>query len=419
MNIIKDFKNKNALKDIYGKDAKTQLERYYKIKEKFLDNFSGGELQFFSASGRSEIIGNHTDHNNGCAMAAGINLDAVACVRKRDDMNVNFISEGFEKISIDLSDLSMLAVERGTTASLIRGIAAHIKEDLEKNIGGFDAYAQSNVFAGSGLSSSAAIEVLIFTIFNHLFNNGELDNIEAAKTGKWAENNYFGKPCGLMDQTACALGKLVFFDFADNADPKIESIDFDFEKRGYSLIITDVKADHADLTEEYASIGKEMRQVAEYFGKQALREVNVNLFYDSIAQIRENCSDRAVLRAMHFFDENARVQKAKVSLANGDINGFLTLIDESGESSLKMLQNTFVSGSTSQAMVLALMLSKRILGKKGAFRVHGGGFGGTILAFVPKEKQQEYISEMEKVFGLKACNKLAIRPLGACKVEIE
>ncbi len=419
MKFINDIKNIQALKKIYCDDAKNQLHRYEKIEKKFVSYYGEGEVQFFSTSGRSEIIGNHTDHNHGFAVAAGINLDAVAAVRKTDDNTVYIYSEGYKEQNIvSLDDLSLCVKERGTTQALIRGIAYHLKEDLGFNIGGFKAYIQSDVFAGSGLSSSAAIEVLIFTIFNYLYNDGTIDNVEGAKTSQWAENNYFGKPCGLMDQTACALGKLVFMDFSDPKSPKIEGVDFDLSKKGYSIIITDVHADHADLTQEYASITQEMKSVANFFGKDVLREVAESAFYNNLFSLREQVSDRAVMRAIHFYEENKRVQKAVEAVKNDDISGFFKEINASGESSWKLLQNTHATGSTAQAMTLALALSQRFLNGKGACRVHGGGFGGTILAFVPNDEKTDYVTKMEKVFGECACTELSIRPVGAVKVEI-
>ncbi len=417
MKFIKDIKNTQVLKKIYGDDAKRQLDRYEKIGKKFEELFGEGKCEFFSTSGRSEIIGNHTDHQHGMVLAAGINLDAVAAVRKTGDMRVRFISEGYsDRNEIDLENLSLDVKERGTTRGLIRGIAYHMHEDLGFNIGGFDAYVQSDVFAGSGLSSSAAIEVMIYTIFNYLYNDGKLDAVEGAKTSQWAENNYFGKPCGLMDQTACALGKLVYIDFEKPETPKIENIEYDFDKKGYSIIITNVHADHADLTQEYAAITEEMGAVAKFFGKEKLRDVNENLFYGSLKNLREQVSDRAVMRAIHFFEEDRRVLKAVQAIKNDDIDAFLEAINSSGESSWKLLQNTHATGSCAQAMTLALALSEKYLGKKGACRVHGGGFGGTILAFVPKADRAGYIAEMEGVFGESACTELSVRPTGTTKV---
>lgn len=417
MKFIKDIKNTQVLKKIYGDDAKRQLDRYEKIGKKFEELFGEGKCEFFSTSGRSEIIGNHTDHQHGMVLAAGINLDAVAAVRKTGDMRVRFISEGYsDRNEIDLENLSLDVKERGTTRGLIRGIAYHMHEDLGYNIGGFDAYVQSDVFTGSGLSSSAAIEVMIYTIFNYLYNDGKLDAVEGAKTSQWAENNYFGKPCGLMDQTACALGKLVYIDFEKPETPKIENIEYDFDKKGYSIIITNVHADHADLTQEYAAITEEMGAVAKFFGKEKLRDVNENLFYGSLKNLREQVSDRAVMRAIHFFEEDRRVLKAVQAIKNDDIDAFLEAINSSGESSWKLLQNTHATGSCAQAMTLALALSEKYLGKKGACRVHGGGFGGTILAFVPKADRAGYIAEMEGVFGENACTELSVRPTGTTKV---
>ncbi len=419
MKFIQNVKNTQILKKIYGDDAKNQLERYERIGKKFEELFGEGKTEFYSSSGRSEIIGNHTDHQHGKVMAAGISLDAVCAVRKTDDMKVRFVSEGYAGDNeVDLENLSLNVTERGTTRSLIRGIAYRMHEDLGMNIGGFDAYVQSNVFAGSGLSSSAAIEILIYTIFAHLYNNGNVDGVEAAKTGQWAENNYFGKPCGLMDQTACALGNLVYIDFEDPANPKVENIEYDFGKKGYSIIITDVHADHADLTGEYAAITEEMGAVAKYFGVEKLRDVNENLFYASLKNLREHVSDRAVLRAMHFFEEENRVEKAVEAVKNDCIEEFLEAINESGESSWKLLQNTHATGSTAQAMTLGLALSHKYLGKKGACRVHGGGFGGTVLAFVPKSERKGYVTEMESVFGENACTELSVRPVGTAKVCI-
>ena len=375
---------------------------------------------FFSTSGRSEIIGNHTDHNHGCVLAAGISLDAVAAVRKTDNNVVRLISEGYavENI-IDLSDLSLTASDEGSTKGLIKGVAIRMKEHYGAVLGGFDAYVQSNVFKGSGLSSSAAIEVLIFNIFNYIYNENSISAVEGAKISQWAENNYFGKPCGLMDQTACAVGGVVYIDFYKPEEPVIEELNFDFDKEGYSVIITDVHADHADLTNEYAAITLEMKSVAKYFGKEYLADVSEDDFYNDLGGLRKQVSDRAVLRSIHFFEENKRVKKAAEAIRNESLDAFFEAINESGASSWKLLQNTHATGSDQQAMTLALALSSKILGSDGACRVHGGGFGGTILAFVPKKMKEEYVTVMENAFGENACCELSIRPVGTTYVDFE
>ncbi len=394
-----------------------QKERYADIKNEFTARFCG-EPEFFSASGRSEIIGNHTDHNRGAVMAAGINLDAIAAARASDTSIVHIWDKGYGKeLVVDISSLDVKEDETGTTYALIRGTAARMAARGYK-IGGLNAAITSNVFKGSGLSSSAAIEILIFTLFNHLYNGGELSLVEGAKIAREAENIYFGKPCGLMDQVACALGQLAAIDFCDTAQPKIESIGLDFASAGYSLVITDVHADHADLTDEYAAITREMREVAEFFGADCLRNVDEKEFYASILELRKKVSDRAVLRAIHFFDENRRAILAADFARAGDVAAFLSLINASGMSSELNLQNAYPAGSTAQAMTLALSLARKFLSGKGACRVHGGGFGGTILAFVPCEMTNRYIEKMDAVFGNGSCTELSVRPTGACKVTI-
>ncbi len=394
-----------------------QRGRYADIKNEFCLRFSG-ECEFFSASGRSEIIGNHTDHNRGAVMAAGIDLDAIAAARANDTDTVRIWDKGYGKeFTVDISTLDKKENEIGTTYALIRGTAARMAARGYK-IGGLDAVITSNVFKGSGLSSSAAIEILFFTLFNHLYNGGALSLVEGAKIAQEAENMYFGKPCGLMDQVACALGQLAAIDFEDKEEPKIESIGLDFAASGYSLVICDVHADHADLTDEYAAITREMRAVAEFFGASVLREVDENEFYASVMALRKKVSDRAVLRAIHFFEENKRAIRAASLAREGDVDGFLSLINASGESSELCLQNAYPAGSTAQAMTLALALTRKLLSGKGACRVHGGGFGGTILAFVPVEMTASYISKMNAVFGDGSAHELHVRPLGACKVEV-
>ena len=394
-----------------------QRARYADIKNEFTARFCG-EPEFFSASGRSEIIGNHTDHNHGAVIAAGINLDAIAAARANGTSVVRIWDKGYGKALVaDLASLEVNERERGRSLALVRGTAGRMAA-RGYAVGGFDAVVTSNVLKGSGLSSSAAIEILFFTIFNHLYNGGKIPLVEGAKIAKEAENIYYGKPCGLMDQLACALGALSAMDFGEIDDPKIESVGFDFASALYSLVITDVHARHSDLTDEYAAIIREMREVSNFFGKDYLRAVEEADFYASLKSLRERVSDRAVLRAIHFFEEHRRAVLAADFARSGDIEAFLTQINASGISSELSLQNAYVAGSTSQALTLALSLSRKILSGRGACRVHGGGFGGTILAFVPTEMTATYIDKMNAVFGEGSCTELSVRPVGACKVEI-
>lgn len=394
-----------------------QRARYADIKREFVSRFGDG-CGFFSASGRSEIIGNHTDHNRGAVMAAGIDLDAIGAARRREDGVIRVWDKGYgREIVVDLSEKGPKADESGSSPSLFRGVAETIAA-RGYAVGGFDAVITSNVLKGSGLSSSAAIELLIFTILNNLYCGGAISAVEGAKIAKNAENVYFGKPCGLMDQLASAVGSLTAIDFADPDDPKVERIGLDFASFGYSLLICDVHADHADLTDEYAAITREMRAVSEFFGKNYLREVNESDFYASLFELRKKVSDRALLRAMHFFSENERAIRAADHARKGDIAAFLQEINASGESSELYLQNAYPAGSVDQAMSLALALARRILSGAGACRVHGGGFGGTILALVPIDAVKDYKAKMDSVFGERSCTELAVRPVGACKVEL-
>jgi len=408
----------NSLIAIYGnKEVSFQQNRYGNLISKYEQAFGDEEVSLFSTSGRSEIIGNHTDHNQGCVLAAGINLDTIAAAAVNNSNIVRLISEGYRgETIVDLSKLEKSEQETGTTGTLIRGIAARMSQ-LGYKIGGLNMYVTSDVLRGSGLSSSAAIEVLICTIFSHLYNNGILDMVEAAKISQWAENIYFGKPCGLMDQTACALGNLVNIDFKNSSDPIIHSVKYDFAANGYAIIITDVRADHADLTNEYAAITNEMAEVAHFFGVPKLREVDENKFYSQIGQLRLKVSERAIMRAMHYFGENKRVNAAVDAIKENHLQDFFDAIIASGESSWKLLQNIYAGGSTYQPLALALALSQRILEGKGAWRVHGGGFGGTVLAFVPEAEKDNYMQNMNSVFGENACIELRIRPCGSVKLD--
>jgi len=409
---------KKELVGIYGEKMATyQQTRYGQLVKKFQEMFGETECSLFSTSGRSEIIGNHTDHNHGCVLAAGINLDTIAAVTPTGDGRVRMFSEGYKnETTLDIHDLEIHFQEKGTTASLIRGIAARM-EELGYTVGGFNAYVTSDVLRGSGLSSSAAIEVLVCTIFSHLYNEGRLDMVEAAKISQWAENFYFGKPCGLMDQTACALGNLVHIDFMQPSQPVVETVKYDFAAKGYAIVITDVRADHTDLTDEYAAITQEMSAVAEFFGVEKLRDVNERVFYNQMNILRNKVSDRAILRAVHFFEENKRVEAAVEAIKGDKLQDFFHAIIASGESSWKLLQNTHIGGAVSQPLTLALAMSEKLLAGKGAWRVHGGGFGGTILAFVPQADKNQYMNQMNALFGQNACIELAIRPCGSVKLE--
>lgn len=402
------------LENIYGEDdAPKQQRRYKLLAQRFVQEYKHEAFSFFSAPGRIELIGNHTDHNHGCVLAAGINLDAVAAAAKNNQNLVCLRSEGYNgEFVVDLSDLAPKNNEIGTTSGIIRGILARFLQ-LGLKTGGFDAYVHSNVLGGSGLSSSAAIEVLICTILSHLFNDGQVSTVELARISQYAENVYFGKPCGLMDQMASAAGSILFIDFADSENIKLQPVKYDFAQKGYSVIITNVRSDHANLTDDYAAITKEMGAVAQHFGKKTLREVNETSFYNSVYELYGKVPDRAILRAMHFFNENKRVEAAAEALTKNDLQTFFNAIISSGNSSWRLLQNLYSTKCESQALPVALAVTENLLRGKGAWRVHGGGFGGTTLAFVPEDLEKVYISQMNRIFGEDAAIKLAVRPCGA------
>jgi galactokinase len=375
------------------------------------------EVRLFSAPGRTEIGGNHTDHQHGRVLAAAINLDILCAAAKNGDNIIRIKSQGFREDIIDLAELSIQESETGKAASLIRGVAARFQQ-LGCNIGGFDAYTVSDVLKGSGLSSSAAFEVAAGTILNHLYNGGAVDAVAIAQIGQYAENVYFGKPCGLMDQAASSVGGFVAFDFKDPANPVVEPVAFDFASCGHSLCIVDTGGNHADLTADYAAVAAEMRATAAFFGRETLREVDEADFYDKLGELRKALGERPLLRAMHFFGDNARVPKQVEALKSRDFEEFKRLIIESGRSSRDMLQNVFSTASpVEQGLSLALSLSERLLAGKGAWRVHGGGFAGTIQAFVPNGLLEDYRGQMEKVFGAGSCHVLSIRPFGGVEVE--
>ena len=387
---------------------------YTQLKVNFEKEFGHKARYIFSAPGRTELGGNHTDHQHGKVLAAAVNREALAAVAPNGTATVNLLSEGFPTCHIDLTDLSVHPEEMGKTASLIRGVAAKFQEF---GLPGFDAYVTSNVLSGSGLSSSAAFEVLIGVIFNHLCKAGKTA-VEIAQIGQFAENVYFGKPCGLMDQTASSVGNIIGIDFADPTVPVVTPIPFDFGSCGYRLCIIDSGASHADLTDEYAAITSELKAVCQVFGKEHLRDVAEEAFYENIATVRAAAGDRAVLRAIHIFEENKRVEKQTAALLASNFEAFLKLVTESGHSSWLYLQNVIPAGRTAQQEVAyALAVARQLLGDRGACRVHGGGFAGTIQAFVPCDMAEAFRTGMEKALGAGSCHMMSIRKEGGILLE--
>ena len=380
--------------------------------------FGGQPQRYFSAPGRTEIGGNHTDHQQGKVLAAAVNLDTVAAVRVNGSDQIRIQSQGYPMCEICVKELKPIAQEINTTAALIRGVAARFAE-LGCEVKGFDAYCESTVLPGSGLSSSAAYEVLIGTIINNLFFDGRISQPEIAMIGQYAENVFFGKPCGLMDQTASAVGGLVTIDFADKDHPDIRSVRFDFSTCGHALCIIDSRASHADLTDEYAAIPLEMKTVCGHFGKEVLTQVSEEEFYAAISVLRQKCGDRAVLRAVHEYQENKRVTAQVAALESGDFDTFLKLIKESGFSSWMYLQNVIPAGyKAHQDMAVALALCEKYLCGRGAYRVHGGGFAGTVQAFVPFDLLESFRAGIDAVLGEGACHVLSIRPQGGVEMQI-
>lgn len=402
---------------ICDSEVTSEKKRYCGLLNKANELYSDGDYHIVSAPGRTEVGGNHTDHNKGCVVAASVNLDSVALVKVNNTKIVNFKSEGFDILPVDLSDLSVQSNEVNKTESLIRGIAARFVQ-LGYRIGGFDAVSNSKVLPGSGISSSASFEVLVGEIFNHLFNDGKINPIEIAQISQYAENEYFGKPCGLMDQMAISVGGFTAIDFKDPAKPIVEKVDFDFKKAGYHLVITNTKGDHADLSGEYGAVPSEMKSVARELGHEVLRECELSELVHNIKPIRDSIhNDRALLRAIHFFKENQRAVDLKKALEAKDMDHVLELIRQSGQSSYMYLQNVTVPGSVkSQNLALALALSDVYLNGEGACRVHGGGFEGTIQAFVPTHLLNGYIELMKSVFGEDATHLMAIRNVGGVQL---
>ncbi len=387
------------------------------LDQGFAAAFRGTPTRYFSAPGRTEIAGNHTDHQRGRVLAAAVNLDTVAAVRLNGTDTIRILSEGYPLCQVCLGQLEPVAAEINTTPALIRGVAARFAQ-LGCDLEGFDAYCTSTVLPGSGLSSSAAYEVLIGTIINHLFFNGKATQPEIAMIGQYAENVFFGKPCGLMDQTASAVGGLVTIDFADAAHPAIRSVDFDFSACGHALCIIDSRASHADLTDEYTAIPQEMKAIAGYFGKEVLTQVAEPDFYAALPILRQRFGDRAVLRTVHEFQENERVNRQVAALEAGNFQEFLALVRESGLSSWMYLQNVIPAGYTShQDVAVALALCEHYLQGQGAYRVHGGGFAGTVQAFVPFALLDCFRSGIDAALGEGACHVLSIRPQGGVEME--
>ena len=416
---IKAGRYDERFRAVYVTDAeiKAQYERYCSLADDFDEVFSADrDVRMFSAPGRTEVGGNHTDHNHGRVLAAGINLDAIALASKNDDNTVRVKSKGYAMDVVDLSDLSVHESETGHSPALVRGVMKGF-ENLGYKTGGFDAVTASRVLSGSGLSSSAAYEVLVGTMVNYLYNDGKVDPVTIAKIAQYAENEYFGKPCGLMDQMACSVGSFISIDFKNSAEPVIEKVDFDFASCGHSLCIVDTKGSHSNLTEEYAAIRIEMESVAKYFGKSVLREVDREEFEKNIPELRKAVGDRAVLRAIHFYNDNDRVVKEVAALKARDFEAFKSLILESGASSYMYNQNVFATKQPDiQPVSLALAISEGVLKGKGAWRVHGGGFAGTIQAFVPNDLLEKYKAEIERIFGEGSCYVLSVRPVGGAEI---
>lgn len=423
---FEDLKNKltngdfnEQFKYIYASDnSEKYAQRYLYLLDGYVNCFGKPEnISLFSAPGRTEIGGNHTDHQHGCVLAASVNLDVIAAVSLNGTNTVNIKSEGYDMDSINLDELDVNEAEFNRASALIRGVISKFKQ-MGYDVQGFNAYTVSNVLKGSGLSSSAAFEVLVGTIINGLFADKEVDAVEIAKIGQYAENVYFGKPSGLMDQMASSVGSIVAIDFNSTTQPVVEKVEFDFTKTGHSLCIIDSGADHADLTDEYAAITVEMKQIANFYGKDYLREVDYNNFMSTISDLRANkISDRAILRTIHFFADNQRAQDEVTLLKENKFDEFMQIVKKSGHSSYMYLQNVYASSMPhNQAVSLTLAMCDKLLGERGAYRVHGGGFAGTVQAFVPNDMLDTFKTEIENVIGKDMCHVLSIRPVGGIEI---
>lgn len=414
---ILDGEFDNSLKLLYGETEKSKL-RYSSACDSFKDLYPlSGEIRIFSAPGRTEVGGNHTDHQHGSVLAGSVDLDVIAIVSENTDGIIRIKSEGYPEDIVDINDLSKKDNEVGKAISLIRGVCFKFKE-LGFALKGFNAYTTSNVLKGSGLSSSAAFEVLLGNILNGLVADNKVAPIEIAKIGQFAEKEYFGKPCGLLDQMASSLGGFTYADFRDPENPETESIGIDLSSFGYSLCVVDTGGNHADLTDDYAAITEECRKISEALGVTFLRDADENEFYSKISALRKSGGDRAVLRAFHFFNEQKRVEAQRKALENKDFSEFLKLVNQSGQSSYDYLQNLYsVSNVAEQGLSLGIALTRQFLGNEGACRVHGGGFAGTIQCYIPTEQVSEYKKTVEAVFGNGSCHILTIRPVGGYEVK--
>jgi putative galactokinase len=411
-----ESKGQEILGKLYTREGvKNNLKRYESVLQGFVREFGKKDVKLFSSPGRTEISGNHTDHNNGKVLGGSINLDCIAAATNNGSNIVNIVSESFsQKFKIDINDIAP-GIEKAGTTELLKGILAGFKE-RKADIGGFDAYITSNVISSAGVSSSAAFETLICQIIDTLFNDGKLSKTDYAYIGKYAENHYWDKASGLLDQMCCAYGGLISIDFKNPDMPKVNEIDFDFGAAKHDLIIVQTGRGHADLSADYSSIPAEMKKVAEYFNKKTLSEVDEKEFYNNLPKLRECAGDRAVLRSIHFFDENKRVENEVKALINNDFDTFLKNITDSGNSSWKYLQNVYTNAAPNeQGITVALALSERFLKEKnvGATRVHGGGFAGVIMAMVPEKYSDEYVAYMDKFLGEGSSYKMKIRPYGS------
>ncbi len=422
MKFLESRRLRELFSKLYGTDenVEKQVSRYRSLVETYEERFGKGDMQLFSTPGRTEIAGNHTDHNGGLVLAASVHLDTIAVALPTDSAVIRVYSEGFPGIiEVDTDDLVPKTEEREKTVALIRGIAARIRE-LGYRVGGFNAVITSKVGIGSGLSSSASFEVLLATIVNCLFNNGTIPMLELAQIGQYAENNYFMKPCGLMDQIACAFGGIVAIDFTDSRNPVVEAVDFDLTGFGYNLLVVSTGSDHADLTEDYAAISEDMHSAAAVFNKRVCSELSLGDIMDNVSRVRREAGDRSLLRAYHFLTENERVRRQVAALRKGDMRHFLSLVQNSGNSSALWLQNSFSTRyPMNQPVTVALALTEHFFRNRegGAYRVHGGGFAGTIQVFAPEQYCEKYVEHMESRIGRGSVTVLRIRSYGSIHIN--